>query len=613
LRGLKAWLGFGLAVASTAAAADLNFVIHPLTGGRYAFQPFFAALIVTALYGGLAAGLLAVVLSMLAVEFFWMAPVWQLAVVQLPDQVSLGMFFCVGTAIVILVSRLPRASAEASQARHHLQTITDVMASGVARCSRDLRYLWVSKRYLEFLGRPASQVVGRPIAEVLGGALFEAERPHIERVLAGEPVTFEREVALPNRERGWIYTAYTPQRNRDGEVDSWVSVVTDISHRKHLEETLRQADKRKDEFLATLAHELRNPLAPIRYCARLLQQDAGAQALQRARETIERQVSHMTRLLDDLLDVSRITRNVIELRFESVDLRKAIEQALEIARPAIDGAHHRLAVSMPGEPLWVRADRTRVAQVLDNLLQNAAKYTDPGGCIGVSLEAEAEHALIRIKDSGIGIPPEKRNQVFELFSQIHPSGQGRCGGLGIGLAVVKHLVELHSGRISVESAGQGQGSEFSLLLPRVPAPLASERATGVARLHQSVRRVLLVDDNADVVESLAAVLRSSGYLAHTATDGATALTIAETIHPDVILLDLGMPHMSGYEIAYALRRRPGGAHLQLIAATGWGTKEDRRRTLEAGFDAHLTKPLNPDELIRLMESHAQDGQLSMKA
>lgn len=607
MRRARSWLAYGLAVVSTAAAVGLNFAIQPVTGARYPFLPFFAALIVTALYGGLRAGGLAVALGILAIGFFWMQPVGQLAVVQPADQISLAIFLLIGTAIVILVSRLPRASDEVSHARWELQTITDVMASGVAQCSSDLRYLWVSKRYLEFIGRPADAVVGRPIPEVLGPALFEAKRPYVERVLAGEQVTFEEEVALPNRERGWIYTAYTPQRNVDGEVDSWVSVVTDITHRKLLEESLRRADRRKDEFLATLAHELRNPLAPIRYCARLLQQDTGTHALNRARETIERQVSHMTRLLDDLLDVSRVTRNVIELRLEPVDLRGAIEQALEIARPAIEGAHHRLAVSMPGAPLWVHADRTRIAQILDNLLQNAAKYTDPGGSIEVSLEAEVECAVISVRDSGIGIPADKHHQVFDLFSQIHPPGSSAYGGLGIGLAVVKHLVELHNGRICVASNATRQGSEFTVRLPLSAPPVAPGRSAGVTRLHRSSRRILLVDDNADVVESLAAVLRRAGYVAHTATDGASALTLAETIHPDVIVLDLGMPQMSGYEVAYALRRRPGETHVQLIAATGWGSKEDRLRTQEAGFDAHLTKPLNPDELIRLMESPAKDA------
>jgi PAS domain S-box-containing protein len=615
LKRARAWSAFGLALAVTAAAVGLNLLIQPLTGTRYPFLPFFAVVLVAALYGGLPGGISAVVLSTLAVDFFWMAPFWQLTVWTLSDQVSLAMFAVIGTAIVILAARWRVAAEETSQTRLQLQTITDVMASGVARFSRDLRFLWASKRYLEFLGRSADEVVGRTMPEVLGPESFEVLRPYVARVLAGEAVTFEQAVALPNRECGWILTAYTPQTNRDGEVDSWVGVITDITHRKLLEQMLCQADQRKDEFLATLAHELRNPLAPIRYCAQLLQRDSGAPVLQRARETIERQVSHMTRLLDDLLDVSRITRNVIQLKLELMDLRPALEHAVEIARPAIDGAHHRLTISVPAEPLWVRADRARITQILGNLLQNAAQYTEPGGHIDVHLDAERDHAVVRVRDTGIGIPPEQRQKIFELFAQLHPRGSGRYGGLGIGLAVVKRLVELHNGTIAVESAGLGKGSEFSVRLPLATAPESAQRTAKVTRLHGGARRVLLVDDNADAVDSLAVLLRHRGYLAHTATDGAGALTLAETIRPDVIVLDLGMPQVNGYDVARTVRRRPGGADILLIAATGWGSKEDRRQTREAGFDAHLTKPLNPDELIRLIESRVscsddqRDGQV----
>ena len=615
MRRARAWFAVGLALTATAAAVGLNLLIEPLTGARYPFLPFFAAVLVAALYGGLPGGISAVVLSTVAVDFFWMLPLWRLTVSTLADQVSLAMFALIGTSIAILAARWRVAAEETSQTRLQLQTITDVMASGVARFSRDLRFLWASKRYLEFLGRSADEVVGRAMPEVLGPESFEALRPYVARVLAGEAVTFEQAVALPNRERGWILIAYTPQTNRNGEINSWVGVITDITHRKLLEHMLREADRRKDEFLATLAHELRNPLAPIRYCAHLLQSDLGAPVLERARETIERQVSHMTRLLDDLLDMSRITRNVIELKLELVELRPALEHAVEIARPAIEAARHRLNISVPAEPLWVRADRTRITQILGNLLQNAAQYTEPGGHIDVHLDAEPAHAVVRVRDTGVGIPPEQREQIFELFSQIHPRGSGRYGGLGIGLAVVKRLVELHHGRIAVESAGLGKGSEFSVRLPRTMAPASAERTAKVTRLHGGTRRVLIVDDNADAVDSLAALLRRNGYLAHTATDGAGALTLAETIHPDVIVLDLGMPQVNGYDVARTVRRRPGGADILLIAATGWGSKEDRVQTREAGFDAHLTKPLKPDELIRLIESHVacsddqRDGQV----
>jgi PAS domain S-box-containing protein len=606
-RRTQPWVSFALAVATTAAAAGINFLVQPLEAGRAPFLPFFPALILTAFYGGFAAGLTAIALSMLAVDFFWMQPTWQLRVSDIGDAFALLVFALAGSAVVAISSRLRQRSAEALQARADLQTITDIMASAVARYSPDLRYLWANKHYLEMRGASADQVMGRPMQQVLGPEEFEAVHPYIERVLAGESVMFEQEAELGNRGRGWISLTYTPHRDDHGAIESWVGVITDITHRKRLEESLRQADRRKDEFLATLAHELRNPLAPIRYCARLLQMDGSRQTLQRARETIERQGIHMTRLLDDLLDVSRITRNIIELQLEPLDLRDSVREALEIARPLIDGAHHQLAVSLPAAAVWVTGDRTRVVQIIGNLLQNAAKYTNSGGSIEVRLEVDAGYGVIRVEDNGIGISLEKRSEVFELFSQIRSSQIGRSGGLGIGLAVVKSLVELHQGWVSLENGANGQGSEFSVGFP-LTAPPVSKRASNVTQLSGRGRQVLVVDDNTDVAESLAAFLRFSGYLVHTASDGAEALTLAEAMHPDVVILDLGMPKMGGHEVARAVRHQPWGARVQLIAATGWGSEADRRRTQEVGFDAHLTKPLDPDELIRLIESAPrQDG------
>jgi PAS domain S-box-containing protein len=600
-RRSQPWFSLGLAVATTAAAAGVNLLVQPLEAGRAPFLPFFPGLILTAFYGGFPAGLAAVALSMLTVDYFWMEPTWQVRISNIGDAFALFVFALAGSAVVAISSRLRQRGAEALQARADLQTITDTMASGVARYSRDLRYLWASKQYLELRGCSADQVIGRSMQQVLGPAAFAAILPYIERVLAGESVMFEQEAQLGNRARGWISLNYTPQRDDHGVIEGWVGVITDITPRKSLEESLRQADRRKDEFLATLAHELRNPLAPIRYCAKLLQLDSSRQTLQRARETIERQGMHMTRLLDDLLDVSRITRNVIELQLEPLDLRELAEEALEIARPLIEKVHHRLAVSLPETPVWVTGDRTRVAQIIGNLLQNAAKYTHPGGSIELRLEVDGSYGVIRVEDNGIGIPPEKRSEVFELFSQIHSSQFGRGEGLGIGLAVVKSLVELHHGWFSLESGASGQGSEFSVGFP-VSAPHVSEPESNVTSLPARGHRVLVVDDNSDIAESLGALLRFSGYLVHTATDGAGALALAERVHPDVVVLDLGMPKMGGHEVACAIRCQPWGARVQLIAATGWGSTADRRRTQEAGFDAHLTKPLDPDELIRLIES-----------
>ncbi|MEZ5486956.1 MAG: PAS domain-containing protein [Steroidobacteraceae bacterium] len=386
----------------------------------------------------------------------------------------------------------------------------------------------------------------------------------------------------------------------EGAAHQSIGVVFDITARKQAELALEQSHRRKDEFLATLAHELRNPLAPIRYSARLLRPEATASVIAQVRDTIERQSTQMARLLDDLLDVSRITRNVIELRRESIDLRQVVEDSVEAARPLIDAMQHRLVLSLPGKPIWVEADRTRMSQIVSNLLQNAAKYTDPGGRIEVSVEEQCDQAALRVRDSGIGIAPEMRERVFEIFSQVRqPGGGGARSGLGIGLAIVRRLVELHGGRIEVDSAGLGQGAEFVVHLP-LAVPQAGRPLNVVPLFSSGRRRLLVVDDNHDAADSLAAMLRLAGHAVQVAYDGASAMALAETARPDVILLDLGMPQTSGYDVARWVRRQPWGSSLRLIALTGWGQTEDRRRTREAGFDHHLTKPVDPDQLIAVL-------------
>jgi PAS domain S-box-containing protein len=418
---------------------------------------------------------------------------------------------------------------------------------------------------------------------------------------AGRPYAVECRIRRADTgEERWIAAYGRFATEPDGTPVSGVGFAFDITDRKRMEEALRTADRRKDEFLATLAHELRNPLAPIRYSARLLRADAPAAALTTAREMIERQTTHMARLLDDLLDMSRITRDVIELRQETLDLRRTIEEVLTATRPLFEASQHRLVVSMPGEAVWVVGDRTRLAQIVDNLAQNAAKYTNPGGRVEVALEAEKGRVLLRVSDSGVGIPPARLPEVFELFSQVHRGEHGRRSGLGIGLAVVKRLVELHGGSIAAHSAGEGLGSTFEVVLPEAAAPASGTVPGRVVSLYGERPRVLLVDDNEDAVDSLSTLLRLEGYPVHVAHDGPAALVLAETVRPEVVVLDIGLPGMSGYEVARALRRQPWGTHLHLIAATGWGQSEDRRRSRDAGFDVHLTKPVDPDELLTLL-------------
>jgi PAS domain S-box-containing protein len=367
---------------------------------------------------------------------------------------------------------------------------------------------------------------------------------------------------------------------------------------------LKESDRRKDEFLAMLAHELRNPLAPIRNAVQVLRVKGSAlPELQWARDVIDRQVQQMTRLIDDLLDVSRITRGKIELRKEQVELAAVVSSAVEASRPLIEKWGHQLIVMIPEEPVYLDADLTRLSQALSNLLNNAAKYTDKGGRIWLTAERQNDQVLVRVRDTGIGIPTEMLPRIFEMFKQVDRSLERSEGGLGIGLTLVQRLVEMHGGTVDAHSPGLGQGSEFVLRLPLVleakrqslqSVPDRSNSATPVSC------RILVVDDNQDSVDSIAILLRAMGNEVHTAHDGLEAVAAVAEFQPDVVLLDLGLPKLNGFDAARSIREQPGGRERVLIALTGWGQEEDRRRSKEAGFDHHLTKPIDFDVLRELL-------------
>jgi len=375
--------------------------------------------------------------------------------------------------------------------------------------------------------------------------------------------------------------------------------VTVAYERLRLIDQLRQADRRKDEFLAVLAHELRNPLAPVRNAVEVMRlRDVDDPGLGRARDIIDRQVQQMTRLVDDLLDVSRITRGKVELQKESVDLAAVVARAVEISRPLIDARRHELAVTLPPEPVRLEADAARLAQVVANLLNNAAKYTEERGHIWLTVEREGPEAVVRVRDTGVGIPAEMLAQVFDLFTQVTHSLDRSQGGLGIGLTLVRSLVEMHGGGVRAHSGGPGQGSEFVVRLPLLAGRRAAGSGPGAGGrpIESSARRILVVDDNGDAADSLAMLLRLMGNDVRTAPDGPAALEAARAYRPDVVLLDLGLPGMSGYEVCRRLREGHFANGPLVVALTGYGQDEDRRRTREAGFDRHLVKPVNPDEL-----------------
>lgn len=374
-----------------------------------------------------------------------------------------------------------------------------------------------------------------------------------------------------------------------------------------------EADRRKDEFIATLAHELRNPLAPIRHAAKIVKSSSASVAqLHWAHDVIDRQAQHMARLLDDLLDVSRISRGRLMLRHEDVELASVVGMAVETARPQIDARRHTLIIDMPPEVVTLRGDAVRLAQVISNLLNNAAKYMNAGGSILLRATAEAGWVTLQVRDHGIGIPPDMLTGIFELFFQVQSALDRAEGGLGIGLAIVKGLVELHGGSVEARSDGPGQGAEFVVRVPLREVTMAS--AQGPKSVSSRIvavppRKVLIADDNTDAAQSLAVFLGLSGHVVQIASAGDEALELAESFRPDVALLDIGMPQKNGYEVARALRGQRWGRAMTIIAITGWGQKEDRERAIQAGFDHHLTKPIDPEVLNTLFVGIDRQGGL----
>lgn len=393
------------------------------------------------------------------------------------------------------------------------------------------------------------------------------------------------------------------RRARERSDDRQRRLELEIAEHKRAEVALRDAERRKDEFLATLAHELRNPLAPIRNAVEILQlRNTGDTELRLITEIMDRQVQQLIRLIDDLLEVSRITRGKLHLKPERIELAEAIRSALEAANPVIQSANHQLEVDLPDRPILLNADPTRLAQIFTNLVNNAAKYTHQGGRIRITVQKQGAHAVISVKDNGIGIAPEHLAHVFEPFSQISPTLDPLQGGLGIGLSLARKLVELHHGTIEARSAGVGTGSEFIVRLPVLNATTGeySNAFKQMPAPEAATARVLIADDNPDEVTSLAMMLRQTGFDVSTATDGAEAVAAAEKVQPDAVLLDIGMPKLNGYEAARMIRRQTWGGNMLLIATTGWGQENDKRRAIEAGFDHHLTKPVDLRMLHQLL-------------
>ena len=416
-------------------------------------------------------------------------------------------------------------------------------------------------------------------------------------------LTNDIEIVRPDGTVIYVQNDVEPLFDQHGTVCGCVSVCVDMTARKDAEDLLREADRRKDEFLATLSHELRNPLAPVRNALEVMRRSDRDDVLrERALAIMERQIQQLVRLTDDLLDVSRITRNKIELRRDASDLRAVIRSAVETIEPLSEAAAHVVTVDLPQRPLWVDADFTRLAQAFANLLDNAVKYTEREGRIWVSAAADADEAVVTVRDSGIGIDPPLIPSVFGMFVQIeHGPGRARTG-LGIGLALAKRLIELHGGSIDASSEGHGAGTTFSV---RLPLAAALHEAKGSARVPRSAARcrVLVAEDIPDAAEMMRLMIECMGHDVRVAADGVQAVALAHEFHPQIALLDIGMPRMDGYEAAREIRRALG-RRVVLVALTGWGQEEDQRRAYAAGFDRHVTKPADPEVIESLIAAVA---------
>ena len=458
-------------------------------------------------------------------------------------------------------------------------------------------------------GYAAEEAIGKPIMILIPPERHDEELDILSRIARNERIEHLETIRVrKDGTRLNISLTISPITDASGKVFGASKIARDITERKLAEEALREADRRKDEFLATLAHELRNPLAPIRNSLHILEMAGQSEpGIEYVREMMERQVNHMVRLVDDLMEVSRITRGKIELRRERIDVMDVIRTAIDTSRPIIDRGGHDLTLAIPSEPLTLEADPVRLAQVFSNLLNNAAKYTETPSEIRLTVRRQGKEAVISIRDYGIGIAREMLPRVFEMFAQIDSSRPGSMSGLGIGLTLVQNLVQMHQGTITASSEGLGKGSEFIVHLPLAEGPATAAEEPVAETAAPVSMRVLVVDDNQDAADSLGMVLKFLGTDVRVCHDGPSALEMLGTFRPDLVLLDLGMPGMDGYEVARRIRQNPEYRDLTLIALTGWGQEDDRRRSRSAGFDHHLIKPAGVDALRALMTTMGRRG------
>jgi PAS domain S-box-containing protein len=517
------------------------------------------------------------------------------------------------TCIVRDITERKRAEHELRQAEERMRSVVDHVVDGIITIDASGLIRSFNPAAEKLFGFSRTEAVGRNVNMLMPEPYHTQHDRYLENYLGtghAQIIGIGREV-VGQRKDGSTFPMElaVSEFSMDGE-RFFTGIVRDITERKRLEQELRErlgelaaADRQKNEFLAMLAHELRNPLAPMRNSLHLLRmRGANEEIGQHARDVLERQMQHLVRLVDDLLDVSRIVRGKIELRLEVLDVAVAVARASETAQPAIESRGHELSVTLPEPPVWVEADLVRLAQIISNLLTNAAKYTDRGGRIALTVTREADQAVIRVRDTGIGIAADMLPRVFDLFVQGDQVLARSQGGLGIGLTLVKRLVAMHGGSVDVFSGGIGRGSEFVVRLPTVAhGATPGGDPGGSPSTAPSKRRILVVDDNVDAAESIAMILQLDGYDVRCVYDGLAVLSVARSYRPDVVVLDIGLPGISGYEVARLLRQQPEFERTLILAVTGYGQEADRRRSEEAGIDHHLTKPVDPEVLQKLLQ------------
>jgi len=593
----RRWLPYLIALLAVCAALGLRAGLDPWLGGRVPYITLFGAVIVAAWFGGAGPALLAAAVAWVAAQLLFVEPRGQINLRGSTDVIEILAYALSTILIAALGGAMQSARRRSAESEQRFRAFMQHSPSGVFLKDEAGRYLFMNRAAERLIGR--TDWLGKTDDELIAGRVAGEIVDHDRAVLEhGAPKLYDLRLQTPQGERT-LSSVKFPLRDDSGR--HYVGSITrDVTEQRAAEEALRTADRRKDQFIATLAHELRNPLAPIRTAVAILGRDGTAEPDRAwSRAVIERQVAHMARLVDDLLDVARVSSGKLLLRRERVTLATVVSAALETSRPALEAAGHKLVTRLPAAQAMLDADPTRLAQVLSNLLNNAAKYTAPGGAIEVSADRAGEEVVIAVVDNGMGFPPELARQIFEPFAQWAPA-QHSAAGLGIGLSLVRGIVELHGGAVSAASEGPGKGSRFEVRLPlAAEAPATLPHAVAAPAVAPPGVRVLVADDNRDAADTLCRILALYGFEVRTAYDGGAALELSESFHPHVAVLDIGMPVRDGYQVARELRARRGTG-LRLIALTGWGAEADVQRAREAGFDHHLTKPADPRVLTRMI-------------